>query len=50
VNIPPDDVHLSLGKQQCGPQRREVFGGVIENGDPEGFAAPPDGLTGNQDG
>jgi hypothetical protein len=50
VNIPSDDVHLPLGKQQYGPQRGVILGGVIENGKSGGFAKPPDGLTGDQDG
>jgi hypothetical protein len=49
VNIPADNLHLPLGKQQRLPQCAKIFGGVVENGDPARFAPLPDGLAGDED-
>jgi hypothetical protein len=50
VDVPAKDVDLPLSQQQRVAQRGEIFGGVVENGDPTRFAPFPDSLAGDEDG
>jgi hypothetical protein len=42
-------MHLPLGQQQRIPQRGEIVGSVVEDGNPACFASFPDGLPGDED-
>jgi hypothetical protein len=50
MDVPADDIDPIRGEQQSLAQRREVGGGVVQNGQPARLALFPDGVAGQQDG